>query len=73
MSGKLEEPVRVLESNTQIRTTVTVVDVSQLVIAVLVLGLYGYCLYRPINPPEELKAAIYVIVGAIISKRIPTS
>lgn len=68
-----EEPTNVHTSKTEIRTTVTVVDVSQLVVALCILGIYGYVVARGGSPPEELKAAIYVIVGAIISKRIPAN
>lgn len=69
-SGDVEgsEPVR----ETHLRTTVVTVDVAQLVVSLTVLGIYAAALILRGNVPAELNSALFVVVGAVVAKRLPS-
>lgn len=61
-------PVR----ETHIRTTVVALDIAQLVVAALVVGIYGVVLILRGTAPGELTSLVFVIVGAVVAKKLPS-
>ena len=62
------EPVR----KTDIRTTVVAVDLAQLIVSLVVVGIYGVVIIQRGNAPPELNSAMFAIIGALVGRKLPS-
>lgn len=62
------EPVR----QTNIRTTVVAVDIAQLLVSLVVVGIYGVVIIQRGNAPPELNSAMFAIIGALVGRKLPS-
>lgn len=62
------EPVR----KTDIRTTVVAVDIAQLLVSLVVIGIYGVVIIQRGNAPPELTSAMFAIIGALVGRKLPS-